>query len=245
MRKRQSCLFVRNFIQCLYVIYPRIIYVSTRKKFATVEIHTLYVIRCKSVSLTLKQAKRASMRYRKVTKRATLSSLKPRAYRRNIVGQQLPILLDVTCCVRLHALLHVVGSCCIRLHTTANTDATTPNIVGPTMLSCCVRVQNKAERLLSLPLLSKSKMATTRGKIRRNNHIAVSSRSLPASHSIIVMDNAAEKMYACSFFFRTNLFFKEQKEYSHVAFVSVLIVFLLLGAWTWVPAQQVSHFALR
>ena len=25
-----------------------------------------------------------------------------------------------------------VGSCCIRLHTTANTDATTPNIVGPT-----------------------------------------------------------------------------------------------------------------
>ena len=117
----------------LYVIYPRKTYVSTREKFATVEIHTLYVIRCKSVSLTLKQAKRASMRYRKVTKRATLSSLKPRAYRRNIVGQQLPILLDVTCCVRLHALLHVVGSCCIRLHTTANTDATTPNIAGPTM----------------------------------------------------------------------------------------------------------------
>ena len=24
----------------------------------------------------------------------------------------------------------IVGSCCIRLHTTANTDATTPNIVG-------------------------------------------------------------------------------------------------------------------
>ena len=32
------------------------------RKFATVEIHVLYVIRCKSVSLTLKQAKRASMR---------------------------------------------------------------------------------------------------------------------------------------------------------------------------------------
>ena len=89
-------------------------------------------------------------------------------------------------------------------------------------------------------------MATTRGKILRNYHFAVSNRSLPASHSIIVMDNAAENMYACSsFFFRTNLFFKEQKEYSHVAFVSVLIVFLLLGAWTWVPAQQVRHFALR
>ena len=28
----------------------------------------------------------------------------------------------------------LVGSCCIRLHTTANTNATTPNIVGATML---------------------------------------------------------------------------------------------------------------
>ena len=108
-----------------------------------------------------------------------------------------------------------------------------------------MRVRSKAARLLSLPLLSKSKMATTRGKIRRNNFIAVSNRSLPAPHSIVVIDSAAEKMYPRSFFFRTNLFFKEQKEYSHVAFVSVLIVFLLLGAWTWVPAQQVRHFALR
>ena len=40
-------------------------------------------------------------------------SLKPRANGRNIVGQQLPILLDVTCCVRLHTLLHVVGCCCV------------------------------------------------------------------------------------------------------------------------------------
>ena len=30
---------------------------------------------------------------------------------RNIVGQQLPKLLDVTCYVRLHTLLHVVGCC--------------------------------------------------------------------------------------------------------------------------------------
>ena len=29
---------------------------------------------------------------------------------------------------------NIVGSCCIRLHTTANTHATTPNIVGATML---------------------------------------------------------------------------------------------------------------
>ena len=89
-------------------------------------------------------------------------------------------------------------------------------------------------------------MATARGKIPRNNYIAVGNRSLPASHSIVVIDNAGEKMYLLLVLFsRTNLFFKEQKEYSHVAFVSVLIVFLLLGAWTWVPAQQVRHFALR
>ena len=33
-----------------------------------------------------------------------------------------------------HCWPNIVGSCCIRLHTTANTIATTPNIVGPTML---------------------------------------------------------------------------------------------------------------
>ena len=38
-------------------------------------------------------------------------SLKPRANKCNIVGQHLPTLLDVTCCVRLHILLHVVGCC--------------------------------------------------------------------------------------------------------------------------------------
>ena len=37
------------------------------------------------------------------------SPLKPRASGRNTVGQQLPTLLDVTCCVRLHTLLHVVA----------------------------------------------------------------------------------------------------------------------------------------
>ena len=34
--------------------------------------------------------------------------MKPFANGRKIVGQQLPTLLVVTCCVRLHALLHVV-----------------------------------------------------------------------------------------------------------------------------------------
>ena len=41
--------------------------------------------------------------------------LKPRANGRNIVGQQLPTLLDVTCCVRLHTLLHVVGCCLLKV----------------------------------------------------------------------------------------------------------------------------------
>ena len=52
-------------------------------------------------------------------------------------------LLDVTCCVHLHTLLHVVGSCCAKFETgqtfsNVQTDATTPNNVGscwPTILS--------------------------------------------------------------------------------------------------------------
>ena len=56
------------------------------------------------------------------------------------VGQQLPTLLDISCCVRLHTLLHVVGSCCIRLHTLATRDATTRNIVGATMLGVVASV---------------------------------------------------------------------------------------------------------
>ena len=38
-------------------------------------------------------------------------SFKTRANGRIIVGQQRPTLLDVTCCVRLHTLLHVVACC--------------------------------------------------------------------------------------------------------------------------------------
>ena len=38
-------------------------------------------------------------------------SFKPRANGSNSIGQQLPTLLDVTCCVRLHTLLHVVACC--------------------------------------------------------------------------------------------------------------------------------------
>ena len=39
-----------------------------------------------------------------------------------------------------------VGSCCIRLHTTANTDATTHNIVGGTMLGVVASVCLQPER---------------------------------------------------------------------------------------------------
>ena len=39
----------------------------------------------------------------------------PHANGCNIVGQQLPTLLDVTCCVHLHTLLHVVACCCMLL----------------------------------------------------------------------------------------------------------------------------------
>ena len=85
--------------------------------------------------------------------------LKPRENGRNIVRQQLQTSLDVTCCVRLRTLLHVVPpttlgivrrQCCVRLHgaknltgfklcaTTCNkpcsrTQHVTPNKGG----SCC------------------------------------------------------------------------------------------------------------
>ena len=55
-------------------------------------------------------------------------TFKPRANGRNIVGQQLPTLLDVTCCVRLHTLLHVVGCCCAKFETGQTFQPTTPNI---------------------------------------------------------------------------------------------------------------------
>ena len=103
----------------LYVIYPRKIYVSTREKFATVEIHTLYVIRCKSVSLTLKQAKRASGD-RKVTKRATLSSLKPVQTDATLLAnnsQYCWMLHVASVCTPCCMLLGVVASACAPLPT--------------------------------------------------------------------------------------------------------------------------------
>ena len=46
----------------------------------------------------------------------------------NIVEQQLPTLLDVTCCIHLHTLLHLVGCCCAKFETGQTFQPTTPNI---------------------------------------------------------------------------------------------------------------------
>ena len=45
-----------------------------------------------------------------------------------VVGQQLPKLLDVKCCARLHTLLHVVGCCCAKFETGQTFQPTTPDI---------------------------------------------------------------------------------------------------------------------
>ena len=55
------------------------------------------------------------------SQRLDSSGFRLRANGRNIVGQQLPTLLDVTCCVRLynnsqHCWRNNVGICCVRLH---------------------------------------------------------------------------------------------------------------------------------
>jgi hypothetical protein len=39
---------------------------------------------------------------------------------------------------------------------------------------------------------------------------------------------------------RTNLFFKEQKQYSSLVFGISMMMFLALGAYTWAPADQVN-----
>ena len=56
--------------------------------------------------------------------------IEPRAFPngRNVVGQQLPKLLDVTCCVRLHTLLHAVACCCAKFETGTTSVPTTLNI---------------------------------------------------------------------------------------------------------------------
>ncbi|XP_074628505.1 N-acetylneuraminate (7)9-O-acetyltransferase-like [Acropora palmata] len=62
-----------------------------------------------------------------------------------------------------------------------------------------------------------------------------SDRMYPVMKSLFKLALIIFYFYLCD---RTNLFFKEQKAYSHVVFVLVLVIILLLGVRTWVPAQQ-------
>ena len=92
-------------------------------------------------------------------------TFKPDANGRNIVGQQLPTLFDVARCIRLHTLfmlLRVVGSCCAKFETGQTfsymqTDVTTPNNVGPTLLgvvgqNCCVRLHRALGYIHTVPV---------------------------------------------------------------------------------------------
>ena len=67
-------------------------------------------------------------KYRKIMRIILLHNIRMRANWRNIVDQQLPALLDVTSCVRLHTLLHVVGCCYAKFETGQTFQPTTPDI---------------------------------------------------------------------------------------------------------------------
>ena len=77
------------------------------------------------------------------------SAVKAPCKRTQHVGQQLPALLNVTCCVRLHTLLHVVALVVVaqslntgQTFSNVQTDATTPNIIGPTMFGVVASVSS-------------------------------------------------------------------------------------------------------
>ena len=66
---------------------------------------------------------------RRTSKKAiAVIRVKSHANWRNIVGQQLPTFLDVTCHGRMHTLLHVVGSCWAKFETSQTFEPATPNI---------------------------------------------------------------------------------------------------------------------
>ena len=54
-------------------------------------------------------------KYRKIMRIILLHNIRLPENGCNIVDQQLPTLLDVTSCVHLHTLLHVVGCCSVLL----------------------------------------------------------------------------------------------------------------------------------
>ena len=69
------------------------------------------------------------------------------------------------------------------------------------------------------------------------------------AHSFRSPDRAPEQqrdhynMFLTRFHFcRTSVFMKEQKQYSNVVFLIVILIFLFLGAYTWAPVSQVLYF---
>ena len=77
-------------------------------------------------------------------------NVKPRANRRNIVGQQLPTLLDVTASVCTPVACCLKG-CCAKFETgqafsyVQRDASTTPNIVGPTIFGVVASVYQRVQ----------------------------------------------------------------------------------------------------
>ena len=103
----------------------------------------------------------------KILGRATLKlfgSVKPRANGRNIVGQQLPTLLDVTCCVGLYTLLHV-GGCAkmktVKLLATYRGTQQLPAMLGVVFQQCYIRLHTALRPTVSPILISLLKLSIT------------------------------------------------------------------------------------
>ena len=88
-------LFNDYFLRCNEVVFAYIVKLSCRCQYFIYQLGNIFLEAVLFISL--------------------IGFLKPHANGRNIVGQQLPTLLDVTCCVRLHTLLHVVGCCLLKV----------------------------------------------------------------------------------------------------------------------------------
>lgn len=52
------------------------------------------------------------------------------------------------------------------------------------------------------------------------------------------------KVKSISYRCRTNMFFKEHKQYNNVVFGVCMLSFLILGAYTWSPVEQVTILPL-
>ena len=138
-RLRRKCLLKRNKrVACVQTPPPlgsesnlvSVIFINKERKIG------------KSSQISTKYNTKLSVRFFFFSPQKSMKTLqlKPRANGRKIVGQKLPTFLDVTCCVRLNNLLHVVASCCAKFET----DQTKArNIVGqkiPTLLGVVASV---------------------------------------------------------------------------------------------------------